>query len=111
MSDKELRERVEAILHLNGCQQRTSGYNEAIDGKDLDMEDTERLEYTTLNEVMALFTQQLNKAVVDAVADMKQRFHGPLEHDGSYISITVIDQCFNDRIATLKQQLKDKEIK
>ena len=29
-------QQLEAILHLNGCQQRTAGYNDAIDKKDLD---------------------------------------------------------------------------
>ena len=42
---------LDSILHLNGCQQRTAGWNEAKAGNDLDFKDMERLEKTTLTEV------------------------------------------------------------
>ena len=36
---------------------------------------------------------------VDEVLDRaKQRFHEPIEHDGSYISISVIDKTFDELI-------------
>ena len=46
-----LKKDLEIVLHLNGCQQRTAGYNEGVDGKELDTEDMERLESITLKEV------------------------------------------------------------
>ena len=61
-----VRENIEAILHLNGCQQRTAGWNEAKDGKDMDMEDMERLEELTLNETM----YEVDKAVAQAQIDL-----------------------------------------
>ena len=47
-----LRRNLEKILHLNGCQQRTAGHNEAMAGKELDMKEMYRLEKLTLREVM-----------------------------------------------------------
>lgn len=47
-----LKEDLERVLHLNGCQQRTAGYNEGLEGEELDTEDMERLEIITLKEVL-----------------------------------------------------------
>ena len=47
IASADFKESLESILHLNGCQQRTAGFNE----KDLDMNDMERLEVLTLEEV------------------------------------------------------------
>lgn len=47
-----LKKDLEVVLHLNGCQQRTAGYNEGVDGKELDTDDMERLEEITLKEVL-----------------------------------------------------------
>lgn len=57
LSRQELRGKLDAVLHLNGCQQRTAGHNEAKDGKDLDMEDMERLERETLDEALRLIDE------------------------------------------------------
>jgi hypothetical protein len=65
-----LREKLDSILHLNGCQQRTAGYNEAKDGKDLDTDDVERLEEVTLNEVLALVEEHTARAVQDNHANI-----------------------------------------
>lgn len=62
----ETREKIEGILHLNGCQQRTAGWNEAKDGKEMDMEDMERLEELTLNETM----YEVDKAIAQAQIDL-----------------------------------------
>lgn len=62
-------EQLESILHLNGCQQRTAGYNEAKQGKELDMEHMDLLEKQTLEEVMAW-----NKAnVIEAQQQLIER--------------------------------------
>ena len=53
--DIELREELEIRLCINGCQQRTAGYNEAKQGKKgLDTDDMERMETIAVNEVMEL---------------------------------------------------------
>ena len=50
--EAQLRKRLEPILHLNGCQQRTAGHNDALDKKGIDVEDMERLEKLTLDAVV-----------------------------------------------------------
>jgi hypothetical protein len=57
----KLEKDIEKILHLNGCQQRTAGWNEAKDGKDLNDVDMERLEQITLGEVMAEINKRYGK--------------------------------------------------
>jgi len=57
---KDFTESLDAILHLNGCQQRTAGHNEALDKKELDMDDMERLEKLTLDEVQSLLKKELS---------------------------------------------------
>lgn len=49
---QNLREELESILHLNGCQQRTHGYNEGYDRRDIDDEHMEQLEKETLDAVI-----------------------------------------------------------
>lgn len=73
---QELREKLDAVLHLNGCQQRTAGYNEAKDGKDLDDVDMERLEKLTLDEAMALIQADREKAVREARVDELEELQG-----------------------------------
>ncbi len=53
----------------------------------------------------AITTEELNritaykdKAVEEVLDRAKQRFHEPIEHDGSYISISVIDKTFDELI-------------
>jgi len=58
LDDKALREALDSILHLNGCQQYTNGWNTGKKGKDLDMKDVDRLEKLTLKEVFALVKEQ-----------------------------------------------------
>ena len=61
------KETIEGILHLNGCQQRTAGWNEAKDGKDLDTDDMERLEDLTLEEVMYTVDRTVAQAQIDLI--------------------------------------------
>ena len=52
LTELTLRDEIEQILHLNGCQQRTAGYNEGYDRRDINDDHMEKLEKDTLNEVM-----------------------------------------------------------
>lgn len=62
-----MRDKVEAILHLNGCQQRTAGWNEAKSGKDISLQQMERLEELTLDEVMVEFDRAVAQAQIDLI--------------------------------------------
>ena len=65
--DIELREELESRLCINGCQQRTAGYNEAKQGKKgLDTDDMERMETIAVNEVMELIATYRKKWEADA---------------------------------------------
>ena len=61
-----LRSELAKVLHLNGCQQRTAGYNDHIDKKDIDTDDMERLEALTLDEVMTEVSLYCHKQVIEA---------------------------------------------
>lgn len=65
--DIELREELESRLCINGCQQRTAGYNEAKKGKKgLDTDDMERMETIAVNEAMKLIATYRKKWETDA---------------------------------------------
>lgn len=65
--DIELREELEIRLCINGCQQRTAGYNEAKQGKKgLDTDDMERMETIAVNEVMELIATYRKKWEAEA---------------------------------------------
>ena len=49
-------------------------------------------------EAIRLITDWHNKQVEEVLDRAKQRFHEPIEHDGSYISISVIDKTFDELI-------------
>ncbi len=51
-------------------------------------------EYLFYDELEALIDAEIAKVLDRA----KQRFHEPIEHDGSYISISVIDKTFDELI-------------
>lgn len=68
--DIELREELEIRLCINGCQQRTAGYNEAKQGKKgLDTDDMERMETIAVNEVMELIATYRKKWEAEARVD------------------------------------------
>ena len=68
--DIELREELEIRLCINGCQQRTAGYNEAKQGKKgLDTDDMERMETIAVNEVMELIATYRKKWETEARVD------------------------------------------
>ena len=48
-----------------------------------------------------------NKQVDEVLDRAKQRFHEPIEHDGSYISISVIDKTFDELIQAERKKLKE----
>lgn len=52
LQQRKLRKEIEAILHLNGCQQYDNGWNEAKKGGEPNDKKIERLEKLTLKEVM-----------------------------------------------------------
>ncbi len=56
-----LKKDLEVVLHLNGCQQRTAGYNEALSGAELDTDDMERLKEITLKEVLEVIQKHREK--------------------------------------------------
>jgi len=63
-------------------------------------------------DIRKLIHQERERAVLEAITSMKQRFHEPIEHAGvygSYVSIRVIDHIFDKRIAELKSKLKESE--
>ena len=66
-NEQELREELEIRLCINGCQQRTAGYNEAKQGKKgLDTDDMERMETIAVNEVMELIATYRKKWETEA---------------------------------------------
>ena len=68
--DIELREELEIRLCINGCQQRTAGYNEAKQGKKgLDTDDMERMETIAVNEAMKLIATYRTKWETEARVD------------------------------------------
>ena len=72
--DIELREELEIRLCINGCQQRTAGYNEAKQGKKgLDTDDMERMETIAVNEVMKLIATYRTKWETEARIDEVSR--------------------------------------
>lgn len=76
MTTTPIEQELEKILHLSGCEQRTAGYNDHIDKKDvdvsgisppfllIDLEDMEQLEKLTLKEVMQAVTKHTERAVL-----------------------------------------------
>lgn len=60
-----LNDELESILHLNGCQQYTAGYNAAKKGEELNLEEIDHLEKLTLKEV-----QSLTQALLTHFADI-----------------------------------------
>ena len=56
LSEEEVN-KLETILHLNGCQQRTAGYNEAKKGEELNLSDAAYFEELTLKEVTQLLEE------------------------------------------------------
>lgn len=63
-----------------------------------------RLSTTAKLQIEAMLKQQDIKSRIDAVSSMKQRFHEPIEHDGSYISISIIDEAFDEQLAKLRSK-------
>lgn len=59
---KTYTEALESVLHLNGCQQRTAGWNEGRYGaEDIDFANMEELEQTTYKEVLELTYQLIEE--------------------------------------------------
>jgi len=64
-----------------------------------------RLQYQ--EAVRQLILDWHNKQVEEVLDRAKQRFHEPIEHDGSYISISVIDKTFDELIQAERAKLKE----
>jgi len=59
------------------------------------------------NVVMSIIQAHTNAEIAKVLDRAKQRFHEPIEHDGSYISISVIDKTFDELIQTERAKLKE----
>lgn len=75
---------IEAILHLDGCQQRTAGYNEAKSGKELDYQDMEKKEVETFIEIKRILKKyeisvRYHEAVAAHLASTGDNIHPPSE--------------------------------
>ena len=77
-------------------------------------EDIGKLEYgsathqiTAVNGAKQALLDWHNKQVDEVLDRAKQRFHEPIEHDGSYISISVIDKTFDELIQAERNKLKE----
>ncbi len=55
-----------------------------------------------------LITAHTNAEIAKVLDRAKQRFHEPIEHDGSYISISVIDKTFDELIQAERAKLKER---
>lgn len=53
---------------------------------------------TLMPELEEFFAAHTNAEIAKVLDRAKQRFHEPIEHDGSYISISVIDKTFDELI-------------
>ena len=53
------------------------------------------------------WNKELDKQIEGVLDRAKQRFHEPIEHDGSYISISVIDKTFDELIQAERAKLKE----
>ena len=60
-----------------------------------------------VEELQALIAAHTNAEIAKVLDRAKQRFHEPIEHDGSYISISVIDKTFDELIQTERAKLKE----
>ncbi len=54
-----------------------------------------------------LIQAHTNAEIAKVLDRAKQRFHEPIEHDGSYISISVIDKTFDELIQAERAKLKE----
>lgn len=59
----DIRTDILGIVHLVGCQAQSGGWNNAKQGKELDLEEVERLENTTADELTKLFTEAMETAI------------------------------------------------
>lgn len=76
---------------------------ECIRYNEFNLSDTEAVG-VIMQAVEAKLQEQDIKSRIDAVSSMKQRFHEPIEHDGSYISISIIDEAFDEQLAKLRSK-------
>ena len=53
-------------------------------------------------------TAHTNAEIAKVLDRAKQRFHEPIEHDGSYISVSVIDKTFDELIEAERAKLKER---
>jgi hypothetical protein len=83
---KNTTDELESILHLNGCQQYTRGWNDAKDGKDIDTDKIEELEKATLEEAQALITKEKN-ALLDRL--LEQAVTYSWDYDPSVVAVPV----------------------
>ena len=60
-----------------------------------------------VEELQALIAAHTNAEIAKVLDRAKQRFHEPIEHDGSYISISVIDKTFDELIQAERAKLKE----
>jgi len=96
---------LESLLHINGCQQRTAGYNEAKDGKDIDTDDVERLEKIAYDEVLNILAQEKAKWDTELIAE----FEKLLEEVGRTSYKSPVYNHIENKVAKLRAKLLDKE--
>jgi hypothetical protein len=96
---------LEGILHLNGCQQYTQGWNDAKDGKDIDTDKIEELEKATLAEVQAHTDKAVKEARLDELKYLYKIAHRRKDteiDDNTYLSV-VFEKELIDRIKELQE--------
>ena len=104
--DIELREELEIRLCINGCQQRTAGYNEAKQGADgMDTDDMERLEKIAYDEVLNILAQEKAKWDTELIAE----FEKLLEEVGRTSYKSPVYNHIENKVAKLRAKLLDKE--
>ena len=95
-------------LNMNQIEAIISDHNKEM-RKDMAAEITGGTRSASItNVVTAKAIQAHTNAEIAKVLDRaKQRFHEPIEHDGSYISISVIDKTFDELIQAERARLKE----
>lgn len=86
-----------------------SNIEDYIGGNIEGVEPVDRMGLTVFlrNELESLITAHTNAEIAKVLDRAKQRFHEPIEHDGSYISISVIDKTFDELIKAERAKSKE----
>jgi hypothetical protein len=98
---------VEARMRWHKQSQRARQEQSGNSGFTRYQSELDQADNTAKDAIMQLITAHTNAEIAKVLDRAKQRFHEPIEHDGSYISISVIDKTFDELIQAERAKLKE----